>query len=168
MKNKCILLTVIVVIFFLIFIAFTGRSKVNNNNVESNKDNSFTLSSLSNYDIVELETSTGKILELEVVNTPGKRAYGLMFREEMEPDHGMLFVFDDEDYRTFHMANTFLSLDMIFLDKDFNIVTIHENTKTNQIEEKYPSTEPVMYVIEMNSGWVENNSISVGDKLNLL
>jgi hypothetical protein len=117
---------------------------------------------------VRIESPDGQIIQLEVAKSPAKRAQGLMFIEELEENTGMLFVFEDEVIRNFHMLNTYISLDMIFLDKDLRVVTIHENTKTLQTEELYWSTEPAKHVIEMESGWVRDNNVSIGDKFKLI
>lgn len=97
-------------------------------------------------------TINGELFTLEVASTEQEQAMGLMFRESMEADKGMLFTYKDEDFRTFWMMNTYISLDIIFLDKDKKVVSISENTKTRQTDELYYSTAPAKYVIELNAG----------------
>ncbi len=117
---------------------------------------------------ISAEFNESSTLALETAKTLLKRQKGLMFVEQMGEDEGMIFVFEDEAIRTFHMGNTFISLDMIFLDDDFNVVTIHKNTKVQQSYETYSSTKPAKYVVEVNAGWTDRNDVSENDTLKVL
>jgi uncharacterized protein len=66
---------------------------------------------------------------VEIADTPEGQSYGLMYRTELEENRGMLFIFDQERQLSFWMKNTFIPLDIIFIDSDGTINTIHENTK---------------------------------------
>jgi len=83
----------------------------------------------------------------------------------MEMNQGMLFIFPEEEIRSFWMRNTYISLDMIFVNADKKIVTIHKNTKTLS-DQSYASTEPAQYVVEVCAGFSDKYSIKTGDKIN--
>ena len=94
---------------------------------------------------------------------------GLMFQKSLEQNKGMLFLFDKEAKYPFWMKNTFISLDIIWIDKDNKIVFISEN---NQPCKWYacPSVKPTIdakYVLELNSGIVQKIGLKVEDKLSL-
>lgn len=106
-------------------------------------------------------------LKVEVADSFTKWQQGLMFRTTLEKDSGMLFIFPNEDELEFWMKDTYISLDIIFLDAELKIVTIHENTTPNQTEERYPASKPAQYVLETNAGWARSNGIKVGDQLTI-
>ncbi len=99
-----------------------------------------------------------------------ERTKGLMFQESLEQNKGILFLFDKESKYSFWMKNTFISLDIIWIDKNNNVVFISEN---NQPCKWYncPSIKPTTdakYVLEVNSGIVKKIDLKVGDELNLV
>ena len=111
-------------------------------------------------------TADGKAhaFTVEIADDPIERAQGLMFREKMAPDHGMLFDFAREQEVSFWMKNTPLSLDMIFARADGTIVAIAENT-TPQSTEAVPSGAPVRFVLEVVGGTSEDLGIAPGDRI---
>ena len=104
---------------------------------------------------------------IEIANDPYEIQRGLMFRKNLEWNNGMLFVFDDEQYRSFWMKNTHIALDIIFIDKNFQIVDIKENAKPCLSYKcpSYHSKLPAKYVLEVNSDFVNKNKIQIGNKL---
>jgi uncharacterized protein len=90
------------------------------------------------------------MIDVEVADTPYKREYGLMFRWQINWGNGMLFVFDDETMRSFWMKNTYIPLDMIFINTSGTIVSIKPGTKPMD-ETPVSSDAPARYVIEVNS-----------------
>ena len=66
-------------------------------------------------------------VEIEIADNEYERQTGLMYREAMEEDHGMLFIYDNEAPRSFYMKNTYIPLDLIFYDKDTMVVSFKEN-----------------------------------------
>ncbi len=102
-------------------------------------------------------------LQLEVPQSDGEFKLGLMFRESLEQDRGMLFIFESDDYWTFHMKNTFIPLDIAFIKEDGTIDSIKELDPMNPIP-VYPDSE-VRYAVEVNRGWFAENDVNVGDAL---
>ena len=103
-------------------------------------------------------------IDIEIANTDSERALGLMFRDKMKENQGMLFIFDNEDYRSFWMKNTILPLDMIFVNADFKITNIRKHTKPYDLSQ-YTSTKPAKYVVEVNAGFTDKYNIKPGDKI---
>ncbi|MFN3872576.1 MAG: DUF192 domain-containing protein [Ignavibacterium sp.] len=103
-------------------------------------------------------------IDLEIADDEYQRQLGLMNRKEMTENQGMLFIFPRQDYLSFWMRNTFLSLDMIFVDESKTIVTIHKNTRILS-DTSYPSTKPAKYVVEVLAGFTDKYNIQVGDKI---
>ncbi len=104
---------------------------------------------------------------VEVVSTPETRAVGLMYREEMEEDRGMLFVFQESAVYSFWMKNTLIPLDMIWMDPYFNVVHIAENVQPCRAD-LCPVTNPgveALYVLELNAGTASKIGLKVGDSL---
>jgi hypothetical protein len=102
-------------------------------------------------------------LYIEIADTPIKREYGLMDRKTLASNHGMLFKFPQSNRLSFWMRNTYIPLDIAF---------INEDGKISQIEKMYPlstrsirSNSDCRYALEVNTGWFKNNNIKVGDKI---
>ncbi len=102
-------------------------------------------------------------LQLEVPQNDGEFKLGLMFRESLEQDRGMLFIFENTDYHSFHMKNTFIPLDIAFINEEGIIESIKELNPQNPIP-VYPDGE-IRYAIEVNRGWFAENGVVVGDIL---
>ena len=103
-------------------------------------------------------------IDIEIADNDYERQLGLMNRESMEKMRGMLFIFPFERYQSFWMLNTLFSLDMLFINSNKEIVTIHKNT-TPLSEQSYPSSEPAQYVLEVNGGFCDGHNINLGDKV---
>jgi uncharacterized membrane protein (UPF0127 family) len=106
-------------------------------------------------------------VRIEIAEDEASRTQGLMGRRQMGEDQGMLFIFPDEEYRSFWMANTPLPLDIIYVNRDREIVTIQRNTVPYS-EESIPSTRPATYVIEVNAGFADRHGITEGEKVQWL
>lgn len=113
-----------------------------------------------------IETKSGKRHEfiVEIADTPATRGTGLMFREAMADDAGMLFDFHGENEVAFWMKNTLISLDMLFAKEDGTIVRI-EKDATPLSAKVIPSGEPVRFVLELVAGTSARLGISRGDRL---
>ena len=107
--------------------------------------------------------------EVEVVTTPQERARGLMFREHLDPDKGMLFIFDWEAVHPFWMKNTLIPLDIIWIDRNKEVVFISKDAQPCE-EEPCPTINPykkAKYVLEVCGGTADKIGLEVGDKLKL-
>ncbi|MCB1159396.1 MAG: DUF192 domain-containing protein [Leptospiraceae bacterium] len=108
----------------------------------------------------------GKRLRVEIAASPEARQTGLMFRETMEENTGMLFIFPTEEYRTFWMKNTYLPLSIAYFGKD-RILFETMDMRPLQTNEVYPSSGKAMYALEVNQGWYDRNGIKKGAVLNI-
>lgn len=102
--------------------------------------------------------SSVAVIEVAIADTESTRNEGLMNVTGLSQNAGMLFIFDDEQPRSFWMANTPLSLDILFVDSDFKIVRIHQNTAPYS-NRSIESELPAKYVVEVNSGFALRNDI---------
>jgi hypothetical protein len=98
----------------------------------------------------------------EVASTPEERSEGLMYREEVPDGTGMLFVFQDSQVRSFWMANTYVALDVAYMDASFRIVDIIAMEPL--VTEGYPSRAPAMFALEVRQGWFAEQEIATGDQ----
>jgi len=103
-------------------------------------------------------------VEIAVANDEESRSSGLMDVRNLPKQHGMLFIFDDEQPRSFWMANTPLSLDIIFVNSEKEIVRIHRNTQPYS-EKNFASEFPAMYVVEVNAGFTTRHDITEAAKI---
>jgi len=97
------------------------------------------------------------------------QALGLMFREEMADDHGMLFVFPAEGMRSFWMKNCRIPLDIFYFDDEMKLVSVAENARPCKTARcpSYPSKGPAKYVLELNAGKASELGARAGDILEL-
>ena len=103
-------------------------------------------------------------IDIEIADNEYERQLGLMNRKSMEQMQGMLFIFPQERMQSFWMLNTMFSLDILFINSNKETVTIHKNT-TPLSEQSYPSSEPAIYVLEVNAGFCDEHGINLGDKV---
>lgn len=106
----------------------------------------------------------GNAVVLEIADTPDERMTGLMHREELAEDRGMLFVFDEDKMQGFWMKNTLISLDIIFIGEDMTITRIFEAELCGQ-DPCATYNARGKYVLEVNRGYSKAHNISVGDKV---
>jgi hypothetical protein len=102
-------------------------------------------------------------IDVEIAERTADRWRGLMFREKMDENQGMLFIFPAEETLSFWMKDTPLALDIIYLNADRTIVTIRKNTVPYS-EESVPSDVPAKYVVEVNAGFADRHRLEPGDK----
>ncbi len=97
------------------------------------------------------------------------QALGLMFREEMADDHGMLFVFPVEGMRSFWMKNCRIPLDIFYFDDELKLVSVAQNARPCKTARcpSYPSKGPAKYVLELNAGKAAELAVQPGDVLEL-
>jgi len=111
----------------------------------------------------------GERFTVEIAETPDKQALGLMFRENLPDDHGMLFPFPVAAKRSFWMKNTRIPLDIFYFDENLALVSVSENTPPCRAQycPSYPSSGPAKYVLELNAGKAAELGVQAGDVLQL-
>ncbi len=102
-------------------------------------------------------------IDAQVAVTPEEREIGLMFRQDMPAQEGMLFVFEQPATQCFWMKNTLLPLTAAFVAEDGTIVNLADMKP--QTLDSHCSAKPVRYVLEMNQGWFAKKGIKAGFKL---
>jgi uncharacterized membrane protein (UPF0127 family) len=124
----------------------------------------------------QLKKETGKIeiinkdgksvfIEVELANTTVKQMKGLMFRNSLGANEGMLFVFSGEQYRTFWMMNTTIALDAIHISANGSVVDIIQMDPCKSLVfcKRYTPKAKGKYVLEVNQGFAEKNGIEIGN-----
>lgn len=101
-------------------------------------------------------------IDIEIADEEAERIKGLMDRFSLPEMAGMLFVFENEEPRSFWMKNTYISLDIIFINSNKEIVSIQKYTQP-QTTTSIPSDYPAQYVLEVNAGFSDNYEINPGD-----
>jgi len=106
-----------------------------------------------------------KCFKVELATTPEKQDRGLMYREKLDADAGMLFIFKDEGVYPFWMKNMLIPLDILWLDDNKQVVYIIKNFQPCE-SDPCPSANlnvPARYVLELNAGTADRAGIAVGD-----
>ena len=111
----------------------------------------------------------GERFFVDLAQTQDEQALGLMFREEMADDAGMLFIFPVESMRAFWMKNTRIPLDIFYFDEELRLVSVSENARPCKTRRcpSYPSKGPAKYVLELNAGKAAELGVQSGDLLEL-
>lgn len=114
--------------------------------------------------IIEASAFACHRFDIYIATDPGQRARGLMFVRELPATTGMLFVYEDSDYLSMWMKNTYIPLDMLFVRSDGRISFIARDTEPLSLR-SIRSTEPVMYVLELNAGTTKTLNIDTNSRL---
>lgn len=111
----------------------------------------------------------GVVVDVEIVKDQEEIMRGLMYRESLDEDAGMLFIFEGDNYRSFWMKNTLIPLDMLFINSTLTIIDIKRDVQPCKASPcpLYPSTDVAMYVLEVNAGFTERHEIEIGDKIGI-
>ena len=157
--NASKVVTIIVLIAVAVF--FIVNNFINNNEPEVKY---YTFKKEGELTFTDSLGNTKIKIDLEIADNEYERQLGLMNRKSMEETQGMLFIFQYERMQSFWMRNTLIPLDMMFVNKNNKIITIHKNTKTLSAQ-SYPSTAPAIYVVELVGGFTDKYNIIVGDKI---
>lgn len=110
------------------------------------------------------DSDTIATLDIEIADTDSARERGLMQRAALPEKSGMLFIFPREEARNFWMANTPLSLDILYADADSQIVSIARYTRPHS-QDSVPSEAPAQFVLEMPAGFADSYGVLEGDRL---
>jgi uncharacterized membrane protein (UPF0127 family) len=105
----------------------------------------------------------GHRISVEVADTPQRRTLGLMYRDRLAPNHGMLFRFDRSARHCMFMRNTRIPLSAAFVDADATILAIARMQPFS--ERLHCAPQPVTYVLEMEQGWFAARGIGPGDRI---
>lgn len=123
------------------------------------------LAACSSDDRLVIHTATGDYpFTIEVVDTPALRQQGLMFRQSLDANAGMLFDFKQEQPTAFWMRNTFIPLDMIFIGADGIVKNVHVNAKPHD-PTSIASVVPVQFVLEIPGGRSVEIGLKAGDRI---
>lgn len=104
------------------------------------------------------------ILDIEIADTDYDVQTGLMYRDSMKENQGMLFVFPTMRQRSFYMKNTKFPLDIIYIDNNKKIVSFQKNAQPLD-ESSLPSNVPAQFVLEVNAGLVDIWQLAIGDRI---
>lgn len=110
----------------------------------------------------------GKRYTVEIADDPAERARGLMFRDAMDADRGMLFIHDREEPQAYWMKNTRIPLDILYFDGSRKLVSIQRDVPACTLGNRcpsYPSEGPARYVLELNAGEAARLGLRAGDEL---
>ena len=146
LKNKFFLILLAIIIFALAMIFLSSKNKKEGDKV-CFKEACF---------------------KVEIVKTLEERNKGLMFKKNLAPDEGMLFVFDKEGYYSFWMKDMNFPIDIIWIGEDLKIVYIEKNVSPDSYPTTFISKENARYVLEVISGFSEKNNLKEGDLVRFL
>jgi uncharacterized membrane protein (UPF0127 family) len=158
MRNTLILITVL----------FSSLALISCSEQEKTNDNKNIIGRTLTYEksVAFLDTNDDTLatIDVAIADNDKERSQGLMDVRDMPSDKGMLFIFDRNQPRSFWMANTPLSLDIMFVNESFEIVRIHQNAQPFS-EKSFESEKPAKYVIETNGGFSVSHDIQEGTKV---
>lgn len=107
----------------------------------------------------------GVAIKIFIADTEEERVRGLSGVKKLKQNEGMLFIFQDEDDRTFWMKDMNFPLDAVWIDENFSVVGVTENITNKPPVVVFKSPSPVKYVLEVNAGFVKKFMIKVGDRV---
>jgi uncharacterized membrane protein (UPF0127 family) len=118
---------------------------------------------------VTIDASGGGEVEVrvEIADDLPEQTRGLMERTALAEDRGMLFVYPDEEVRSFWMKNTLIPLSIAYIDSDGRIVDLQDMKPLDDDPPHYVSAEPARYALEVNRGFFEEHGVKVGDRAEL-
>lgn len=110
-----------------------------------------------------------RCFDVEIADSSFEHSIGLMNRESLDVDKGMIFVFKEHSAHSFWMKNTLIPLDIIWLDEDKSILYIHSNAQPCGEEscQSFGPSEPSRYVLEVNAGVADNIKLKAGQKADI-
>ena len=132
------------------------------------KADNYALRELENWEknIIKISNSSDILhtFEVYIADSNSKRKKGLMYIENLPNNHGMLFKFSSPRIASMWMKNTYISLDLLFIDKNQTIVKIHNNAEPFNLK-SISSKLKVKWVLEINGGLAEELGINPGNKI---
>jgi uncharacterized membrane protein (UPF0127 family) len=120
----------------------------------------------------EVQIDTLPHIDLELARTPDEHQRGLMFRDSLPPDGGMLFVYTAESHEAYWMYNTLIPLSIAFIDQSGTIVDVQDMARLNNPSDQaeaartvYGPAAPYWYALEMSDGWFSEHGVGVGQQI---
>jgi uncharacterized protein len=110
----------------------------------------------------------GRRFSVEIADDEAERARGLMFRDAMAADHGMVFIHDAEEPQAYWMKNTHIPLDIFYFDARRKLVSVSKRVPPCTLGDQcppFPSAGPALYVLELNAGIADELGVTPGDTL---
>ncbi|MCK7592038.1 DUF192 domain-containing protein [Subsaxibacter sp. CAU 1640] len=160
MKRPCLKLITIVGLGILSFSVSSCKEEkktVKPVVINFKKEGELTIKKAANDSII-------KTIDIEIADDDYQTQTGMMYRDSMEDNQGMLFVFQDARFHSFYMKNTRIPLDIIYIGADKKIVSFQKNAKAFD-ETSLPSEAPAQYVLEINAGLADKWNLAVGDSI---
>ncbi|HET8963429.1 MAG TPA: DUF192 domain-containing protein [Chitinophagales bacterium] len=155
------ILSAVIIVFFMAGCKEKDPDK--HNGIRS--DTNFTFKKEGEVIFNKADSAVIKKIDVEIAENEAERQQGLMNRPWMEETQGMIFIFEDNKPLSFWMRNTIIPLDIMFVDADFRIVNIAENTQPFS-EKGIPSKGNAKYVVEVVAGFSEKYNVQAGDFIN--
>lgn len=109
-----------------------------------------------------------KTFTVEIADNEKKRERGLSYRKNLKEDYGMIFISNNDGPLGIWMKDMNFPIDIIWVNKHFEIVHIEENVSPDTFPETFKSDVPARFVIEVEAGFIENNNIKKGDLMTIL
>ena len=159
--RKGIILIIVSIVFILIALQAPNITKKIEEALLQNTNSIDNINELSNTTV----KIKHEVFAVEIADTPEERALGLQYRESLGKNSGMLFIFESESNHTFWMYNTYIPLDIIFLNRDRKIVHIAKNTTPLSTETINPQNNTILYAIEVNAGTSDRLGLQIGDRV---
>ena len=116
--------------------------------------------------LIHSNGDTLRKIDVELAETDYEKQTGLMYRESLGSDQGMLFVYENARVRNFYMKNTYIPLDILYYDTDSTLVSIQKNA-TPRDETNLPSDGPAQFVLEINAGLADEWGINSESKFSV-
>jgi len=164
-KKKYFIITIaiiLIIILSVIFLLNKSSRYIKQNNIDKynvekpvfRKDGELLFISSDNNEVIKID--------IEIADTYESRMQGLMYRDTMAMNQGMLFIFETEEPQSFWMKDTYIPLDIIFVNSNRKIVKIQPENKILS-QTSILSIKPALYVIEVNAGFCKKYNIKEGD-----
>ena len=162
MQRTTILCFLILTLCSILMLSCSGRENRQSESVDSSSQRK--LDYVGEVSFLDDENAVISTVDVAVADDNRERSEGLMNITDLPSDSGMLFIFENEQPRSFWMANTPLSLDIIFVNSNMEIVRVHRNTQPYS-QKSIESEAPAKYVIEVNAGYALDHDIREGMKV---
>ncbi len=158
--NKFVAATILILLLLMAILRFLPK-KIPENNAPNVQERSLSRGRLN---FIRADGTLISSISIEFAEDDYSRGYGLMFRKFLPFDQGMLFIFPGERYQSFWMKNTAVSLDMIFINENREIINIARDTEPFA-EKSYSSAAPARFVLEVVAGYSDQFGIGPGVKV---